>query len=178
VTGRAYWAGGYDGRAGSETVLFCAEAKQGRTLGQAESQLLTYLAICRHARQVIGKPVPCVQGLATDGLLYCFQHLSPDGTLSISSVFDIRDERQLKIAYNFVIQLVQAAIEISPTTTPCKGSMEDRRKATESFWGIFDPPPPPSDDDAPPDDPPVTPSKAATLRDILAQAATARRKSR
>jgi hypothetical protein len=29
VSGRADWAGAYGGRAGSETVLFCAEAKQG-----------------------------------------------------------------------------------------------------------------------------------------------------
>jgi len=89
VTGRADWAGGYNGRAGSETILFCAEAKQGKTFGEVQSQLLTYLAICRHARQVCGKPVPCVQGLSTDGCLYRFQHLSPDGTLYISKVFDI-----------------------------------------------------------------------------------------
>jgi hypothetical protein len=97
VTGRADWAGGYNGRAGSETILFCAEAKQGKTFGQVQSQLLTYLAICRHARQVCGKPVPCVQGLSTDGCLYRFQHLSPDGTLYISRVFDIRDEKEMKI---------------------------------------------------------------------------------
>jgi hypothetical protein len=55
VTGRADWAGGYDGRAVSDKVLFCAEAKQGRTFGEARPQLLTYLAICRHARQVIDR---------------------------------------------------------------------------------------------------------------------------
>jgi hypothetical protein len=49
------------------------------------------------------------------------------------------DEKEMKIVYNFVIQLVQAAIELSLTTTPSKGSTEDKRKAvvqyaTESFW--------------------------------------------
>lgn len=157
VSGRADWAGGYDGRAGSETVLFCAAAKH---WGQAQAQLLTYLAICRHTRQVIGKPIPSVQGFSTDGCLYRFQHLSQDGTLYVSRVFDIRDEKEMKIAYNFIIHLVEAAIELSPTTTPSKGSTEDRTKAVvqysdESFWGIFDPPPPPSSDDELPDDPPL-----------------------
>jgi hypothetical protein len=39
------------------------------------------------------------------------------------------DEKEMKIVYNFVIQLVQAAIELSLTTTPSKGSIEDKRKA-------------------------------------------------
>jgi hypothetical protein len=65
----------------------------------------------------------------------------------VSRVFDIRDEKELKIAYNFVIHLVEAAIELSPTITPIKGSIED--------WGIFDPPPPQNSNDKPPDDPPM-----------------------
>jgi len=98
--------------------------------------------------------------VSTDGCLYRFQHLSQDGTLYGSKVFDIRDEKEMKIAYNFIIHLVEAAIELSPTTTPSKGSTEDRTKAVvqysaESSWGIFDPPPPPSSDDELPDDPPL-----------------------
>ena len=145
MSGRADWAGGYGGRAGPETVLFCAEAKRRRTWSQAQAQLLTYLAICRHMRHVVGKPVPSVQDFSTDGCLYRFQQLSQDGTLFVSRVYDIRDEKELKLAFNFIIHLVEAAIELSPTTTPIKGSIEERMNAVveysaDSSWEIFDPP--------------------------------------
>ncbi|OXV05201.1 hypothetical protein Egran_07031 [Elaphomyces granulatus] len=159
VTGRADWAAGYDGRASAETLLLCGEAKQGKTFGEAESQLLVYLAICRHERQKHGKLVPSIQGFRTDSRLYEFQSLSSEGTLYTSYVFDVRDDRQLGIVYNFIIQQIQTAIELSPSTTPVKGSVDEKRKAVtvyaaESFWGVFDPPPAPSEDDELPDDPP------------------------
>lgn len=159
VTGRADWAAGYDGRASVKTVLLCGAAKQGKTFGEAESQLLVDLAICRHERQKHGKLVPSIQGFRTDGRLYEFQSLSSEGTLYTSYVFDIRDDRHLKIVYNFIIKQIQAAIELSPSTAPVKGSVDEKKKAVtkyaaESFWGVFDPPPAPSEDDELPDDPP------------------------
>jgi hypothetical protein len=159
VTGRADWAAGYDGQTSIKTVLLCGEAKQGKTFGEAESQLLVCLAICRHERQKHGKLVPSIQGFRTDGRLYEFQSLSSEGTLYTSYVFDIRDDRHLKIVYNFIIQQIQAAIELSPSTTPVKGLVDEKKKAVtkyaaESFWGVFDPPPAPSEDDELPDDPP------------------------
>ncbi|KAN0074168.1 hypothetical protein V8E54_008105 [Elaphomyces granulatus] len=137
VTGRADWAAGYDGRSESETVLLCVEAKQGKQFGTARTQLLTYLAICRHARRVSNKAVPGLQGFTTDGGHYEFQYLTSDGTLYTSFTYDTRDDKQLKLVYNFIIQ-----------QAPPQAVMDFEK---ESFWGIFEPPPVDDDDDEPAD---------------------------
>ena len=73
--------------------------------------------------------MPSIQGFRTDGRLYEFQSLSSEGTLYTSYVFDIRDDRHLKTVYNFIIQQIQAAIELSPSTTPVKGLVDEKKKA-------------------------------------------------
>jgi hypothetical protein len=163
VTGRADWAAGYNGRAGPETLLLCGAAKPGRELGDAESE-----AICRHARQINGKAVPIIQGFSTDGHLYRFQHLSPDGTLYVSKVFDIRDDKELKFVYNVLIQQIQTAIELSPPVTTVESSPEGKKTtvvkdATESFWRISNLPPLAPSEDAL-DDPTMDFSEYLMLR--------------
>jgi hypothetical protein len=154
VTGRADWAAGYSE---SETVLLCVEGKQ---FGTARTRLLTYLAICRHARRISNKVVPGLQGFTTDGRHYEFQYLTSDGTLHTSLTYDTRDEKQLKLVYNFIIQQVVAAINLSPSTTPIRGTTKDKRQEMmdfekESFSGIFEPPPVDYDDDEPADNPSI-----------------------
>jgi hypothetical protein len=167
VTGGADWAGGYDGWAGPESILLCGKAKQGRTFGESDSQLQVYLAICRHALQTSKKTIPTIQGFRTNGRQYQFQHLAPDGTLFASKIYDTADSKDLDTVYNFLIQQIQVAIQLSPTTTPVKGLAEDKKKAVksaESFWGIIDPPPPPSPNDDPPVDPPMEFDEHLALR--------------
>jgi len=72
--------------------------------------------------------------------------------LHTSFTYDTRDDNQLKLVYNFIIQQVVATINLSSTTTPIRGTAKEKQKAVlgferESFWGVFDPPPVVLDDD-------------------------------
>ncbi|EED19690.1 hypothetical protein TSTA_029640 [Talaromyces stipitatus ATCC 10500] len=145
-TGRADWAAGHSGRGFSDSVLVCVEAKKKETFGNAELQLTAYLAICYHERKKANKSVPSVQGFSTDGRRYTFQLLTSDGTLYSSKTYNTVDEKDLEIVYNFIVDQVQTAINLSPTSTPVKGSHTEKAEAAktyaqDTFWGIFEPPP-------------------------------------
>ncbi|KAN0083054.1 hypothetical protein V8E54_002142 [Elaphomyces granulatus] len=160
VTGQADWAVGYDGRASAETLLLCAcgEAMQGKTFGEAESQLL--LRSVGMSDRNMGNWCRASKGFEPTAGYTNFRvcHRRP-GTLYY--VFDVRDDKHLRIVYNVIIQQIQTAIELLPSTTLVKGSVDEKRKAGRHsvcdriFWGgVFDPPPAPSEDDELPDDPP------------------------
>jgi hypothetical protein len=122
------------GRNESEAVLLCVEAKQEKISGAAQTQLLTYLAICRHARRASRKPVPGIQGFLTDRWHYEFYlYLTSEGALHTSLANDTKDLKQLKIVYNFIIRQVVAAIDLSPTTTPVRGTTSEKRQAVLAF---------------------------------------------
>ncbi|KAK9235218.1 hypothetical protein V1525DRAFT_410607 [Lipomyces kononenkoae] len=145
-SGRADWAAGHSGRGFSDSVLVCVEAKKRETFGNAELQLTAYLAICHHERKRANKSVPSVQGFSTDGQRYTFQLLTSDGTLHTSKTYDTVDEMDFEIVYNFIVHQVETAINLSPTSTPVKGSRTEKEEAVrtyaqDTYWEIFEPPP-------------------------------------
>lgn len=145
-TGRADWAAGHSGRGFSDSVLVRVEAKKKETFGNAELQLTACLAICYHERKKANKSVLSVQGFSTDGQRYTFQLLTSDGTLHSSKTYDTADEKDLEIVYNFIVHQVETAINLSPTSTPVKGSRTEKEEAVkayaqDTFWEIFEPPP-------------------------------------
>jgi hypothetical protein len=133
IAGRADWAFGHGERNNSDTgiVLIAVEAKSPKTFGQAQHQLLTYLAIMRKLRQQEKKQNDYVQGFYSDGRRYCFICISPDGRVMESSTYDIRFPEQLKFAFNWIVDMLISAAKSSPSTSPTKlgkqrdGELED-----------------------------------------------------
>jgi hypothetical protein len=88
ITGRADWAFGHGEGHKSDAgiVLIAVEAKSPKTFGQAQNQLLTYLAIMKKLRQQEKKQNDYVQGFFSDGRRYCFICISPDGRVMESTI--------------------------------------------------------------------------------------------
>lgn len=123
VSGRADWALGYGRRSDalSGAVLVAVEAKRLETFSQAESQLLTYLAILRQLRILADKTNPVVQGFYTDGTQYKFLGITNDGEVFTSRTYDIRDAADMKTVFNFIVTIMSTASMSSPNTSPEKG---------------------------------------------------------
>lgn len=124
IAGRADWALGYGARDDALTgaVLIAVEAKRRENFGQAEAQLLTYLAILRELRINAGKQNPVVQGFFTDGARYTFMAIKNDGEVLRSRPYEVNvhDQGDLKIVYNFIVTLLETACRSTPTTSPVK----------------------------------------------------------
>jgi hypothetical protein len=133
IQGRTDWAFVHSGRNAPSSLLICVEAKSRQKFSEAEAQLSTYLALCQHKRKMDNKLVSLVQGFATDGQRYSFQHLHPDGLSYLSPTYDTKQEGNLVLVYNIIIDLIESAIKTSPTTTPVKGTIEHKRKTSVEF---------------------------------------------
>lgn len=133
VTGRADWALGYGSRADalSGAVLVAVEAKRLETFSQAESQLLTYLAILRQLRIHAGKINPVVQGFYTDGTQYKFLGITNDGEVFTSRTYDTRDPDDMKTVFNFIVTIMLTASRSTPNVSPEKGLQ--RQASLERF---------------------------------------------
>lgn len=139
VSGRADWALGYGRRSDalSGAVLVAVEAKRLETFSQAESQLLTYLAILRQLRLHACKINPVVQGFYTDGTQYKFLGITNDGEVSTSRTYDIRDGADMKTVFNFIVTIMVTASRSSPNTSPDKTGRGVQRFHKEVWVKVY-----------------------------------------
>lgn len=128
ITGRADWTFGYkdnglkdDISKDDERTLFVAiEAKQRSEFSNGETQLITYLAILRENRLRAKKRNVRTQGFYSDGERFAFISISQDGIIQKSRIFDITEDDDLKIVYNFITTMMETALKSSPTSSPTK----------------------------------------------------------
>ena len=99
------------GLAGS--ALLAVEAK---SIGQAEAQLLTYLATMRALRRQKFKKNDFVQGFYADGSLFRFMAIDYDGTVLASKFYERRYD--LLHIFNWTRTMIEAAARSSPTAKP------------------------------------------------------------
>lgn len=125
VAGRADWALGYGTRedALSGAVLIAVEAKRRENFGQAEAQLLTYLAVLRQLRLSAAKTNPVVQGFFTDGARYTFLAITNEGVVQRSRPYEVNvnEPADVKTVFNFIVTQMETACRSTPTTSPLKG---------------------------------------------------------
>lgn len=122
IGGRADWALGLGGPSDAllGAVLVAVVGKRLETFSQAESQLLTYLAILRQLRIRADKTTSVVQGFYTDGTQYKFLRITDDGEVFTSRTYDIRDAADMKTVFNFIVTIMVTASCCSPNT-PSEG---------------------------------------------------------
>ena len=132
ITGKADWALSHDRRAdsGAGSALLAVEAKSMLTIGQAEAQLLTYLATMRALRRQKFKKNDFVQGFYADGSLFRFMAIDYDGTVLASKFYE-RGYDLLHI-FNWTRTMIEAAARSSPSTSPAKPGVE-RDTEIENF---------------------------------------------
>jgi hypothetical protein len=113
---------GYRERAALEdsTVLIAVEAKRTENLGQAEAQLLAYLATIRQLRIQAQKINVTTQGFYSDGQKYTFICIRNDGTVMFSPTYNLLHKGRLKTVFNFLLGMLATAAESSPNTSPTK----------------------------------------------------------
>jgi hypothetical protein len=135
VSGIADWAMGYGDRTVLEdgAVLLAVEAKRRGNTFNAEAQLLAYLATIRQLRIQANKRNVTTQGFFSDGEIYRFMCIRNNGTVMKSRLYDISlDRRDLKLVFNFLLNMLITAAESSPNTSPTKpGPKQD--KEIENF---------------------------------------------
>lgn len=90
----------------SGAVLLVVQPKRLKPFSKAESQLLTYLAILRQLRRHTRKPNTVVQGSYPNGPQYEFAGITNDGELLTSRTYDIRDEADVKTAFDFIATII------------------------------------------------------------------------
>jgi hypothetical protein len=101
--------------------LFVAvEAKERSAFSAGEVQLISYLAILQKTRLRQKKTNITTQGFCSDGTNFRFVRLTPDGTVQRSKFFDI--DYDLKTIFNFIITMMETAMESIPGTTLTKPS--------------------------------------------------------
>jgi hypothetical protein len=93
-------------------------------IGQAESQLLTYLSTVRALRRQHGKINMTAQGFYSDGLQYRFLSIDEEGLVYISRTYDSALSGDLRTIYNWIVTMLETATCSSPTTTPLKPGKE------------------------------------------------------
>jgi hypothetical protein len=120
VTGRADWALGYSTAGDEGTLLIAIEAKQRSEFSKGEAQLIAYLAILRENRLRARKTNIITQGFYSDGSRFAFICIIADGTIERSPIFDIEFERDLRIAFNFIVTMMETAMKSTPNVTPTK----------------------------------------------------------
>jgi hypothetical protein len=120
VTGRADWALGYDTAGDEGTLLIAMKAKQRSEFSKGEAQLIAYLAILREDRLRMRKTNVVTQGFYSDGSRFAFICITADGTIELSSIFDIKLEKGLKAVFNFIVTMMVTAMKSTPNATPTK----------------------------------------------------------
>lgn len=134
VTGRADWAISYGERdyTGDGSVLVCVEAKRPSTFSSAAPQLVCYLAMCRYIRMTNSKINKGIHGFISDWNNYQF-FLDNSGKLTESRIYNTKFPSKLRIVYNNIISQLEAVKFSTPTTTPIKGSLVERRLEALTF---------------------------------------------
>lgn len=132
ITGKADWALSHDRRAdsGAGSALLAVEAKSMLAIGQAEAQLLTYLATMRALRRQKFKKKDFVQGFYADGSLFRFMAIDYDGTVLASKFYERRYD--LLHIFNWTRTMIEAAARSSPSTSLAKPGVE-RDTEIENF---------------------------------------------
>lgn len=126
ITGKADWAFGHGSRkeSGTGTVLITVEAKNPDTFSKARSQLLTYLAIMKKLRRQEKKMGEYVQGFYSDGFRYCFISINQDNRVYGSKTYDCRFPDEIKVVFNWILDLLSSAAKSGPSTSPAKPGKE------------------------------------------------------
>jgi hypothetical protein len=129
ISGIADWALGYGERATLEdgTVMIAVEAKRTENLGQAEAQLLAYLATIRQLRIQANKTNVMTQGFYSDGQKYTFVCIRNDGSVMLSGTYNLLHKGKLKTVFNFLLGMLDTAAKSPPHTSPTKpGPVQDK----------------------------------------------------
>lgn len=134
ITGKADWALGHGRHAesGAGSVLLAVEAKNEHTIGQAECQLLTYLATIRALRKQTFKRNEFVQGFYSDGNLFRFTAIQPDGAVLASRMYELHVNSDLTRIFRWIFTIIETAARPSPSTSSMKPGPE-RDKEIEGF---------------------------------------------
>lgn len=134
AAGRVHWGFGYSGRhdAANGTFLVAMKAKRRGLFSTTERQLLTYLAILRELRIRAGKINSVTQGFYTHGFRYCFMAIDVDGQVQSSASYDVLAPQGGKTIFNFIVTILESAMDCSPTVTLTKAT-EQRDKEVNDF---------------------------------------------
>ncbi|KAA8914683.1 hypothetical protein FN846DRAFT_770923 [Sphaerosporella brunnea] len=139
ISGKPDWAFAQGDRknSGSGTVLIAIEAKNPATIGLARNQLLTYLVIMRQLRKQEQKIVDHVQGFYSDGKNYRFMYIGGEGKVYESKNFDTRFEEELKVAFNWILDMMHSAAKSSPNTSPTKPGQAQESELSDFENRVF-----------------------------------------
>jgi len=115
ITGKANWALGHNRwtESGAGSVFLAVQASSSN-LGQAECQLVTYLATMRALRRQRFKRKDFVQGFYSDGSLFRFMAIDSDGSVLASTLYG--REHDLPLIFNWVLTMIEAAARSRPTS--------------------------------------------------------------
>lgn len=102
------------------TLLVALEMKQRSEFSHGEVQLITFLAILRENCLRAKKNNIVTQGFYSDGTRFTFIHITTDGIIRQSTIFDITRERDLKAVFNFIIIMMETAMKSIPDASPTK----------------------------------------------------------
>ena len=131
VSGRADWALGY-GSTGNEGALLSAiEAKRYPEFSKGGFQVVAYLAILRENRKRANEINSITQGFYSDGLRFSFVHITEDGIVKSSEIFDVRVPKGLKYIFSFIVSMMETAMKSTPITTPTKPGLQRDREVSE-----------------------------------------------
>jgi hypothetical protein len=133
VTGRADWALGYNLGADDGTLLVAME-KRRNEFSTGEPQLLTYLAILREQRIRLRKTNVMTQGFYSDGRRFQFICITADGIINKSPIYEIAVETGLKMVLNFMVTMMDTAIQSTVNASPTKPG-ELQEKEIQNFEG-------------------------------------------
>lgn len=120
VTGCPDWAFGYQTRINERTLLIAIKAKQVRTYGRREYQLIPDLAILQEDRRRRNKTNITTMGFFSDGERFTFIFLTADRRILKSRQYGISHREDLKLVFNFIINMMETTIKWTPTATPTK----------------------------------------------------------
>jgi hypothetical protein len=136
ISGKPDWAFAHGDRknSGSGSVLIAIEAKNPTTFSLARNQLLTYLVIMRQLRKQEHKIVDHVQGFYSDGNNYRFMYIGGEGKVYESKNFDIRFEEELKVAFNWILDMMHSA---APNTSPTKPGQAQETELSDFENRVF-----------------------------------------
>ena len=139
ISGIADWVMGYGKRAVLEdgAVLLAVEAKRQRNLFGAEAQLLTYLAIIRQLRIQARKKNVMTQGFYSDGGNYKFLCICNNGTVIRSKTYNVVNEGDLRLVFNFLLNILNTAAESSLHTSPVKPGVEQEERIQNLDQEVF-----------------------------------------
>lgn len=130
VRGIADWGLGYEPTGSEGALLSAIEVKKYPEFSKSEFQLVAYLAILRENRRA-NKINSITQGFYSDGLRFAFVHITEDGIVKSSEIFDVRTPKGLKYIFSFIVSITETAMKSTPTTTPTEPGLQRYRDVSE-----------------------------------------------